>query len=82
MEGKSAIFQSQMGVACGKMQPPSSGIDTGVPSGVVLDPVVQHLVVEGCVLLTLLTAAAAVAICCQTTLGLVLMVVSPNQHDQ
>lgn len=81
MGGKSAIFQSQMGVACGNMRPPSSGIDTGVPSAVVLDPVVQHLVVEGCVLLTLLTAAA-VAICCQTILGLVLMVVSPNQHDQ
>lgn len=81
MEGKPAIFQSQMGVACGNMQPPSSGIDTGVPSGAVLDPVAQHPVVEGCVLLTLLTAVA-VAICCHTTLGLVLMVVSPNQHDQ
>jgi len=81
VEGKSAIFQSQMGVACGNMQPPSSGIGTGVPSGVVPDPVVQHPAVEGCVLLMLLTAAAVV-FCCQTALGLVLMGVSPNQHDQ
>lgn len=81
MEGKSAIFQSPMGVAYGNMRPPSSGTDTGVPSGVVLAPVVQHPAVEGCVLQMLLTAGS-VAICCQITLGLVLMVVSPNQHDQ
>lgn len=81
MEGKSAIFQSQMGVACGNKPPPSSGTDTGVPSGVVLDLMVQHPVTGGCVLLTSHTADA-VAICCRTILGVVLMEVTPNQHDQ
>jgi len=52
VEGKSAIFQSPMGVAYGNMQPPSSGTDTGVPSGAVLAPVVQHPAAEGCVLQT------------------------------
>jgi hypothetical protein len=66
VEGNSANLQSQIGAAYGNMQSPSSGTDTGAPSGVVLDPASQHPVTEGCVHLMLLTA---VAICCQTTPG-------------
>ena len=81
MEGSSAIFQNRTDAACDSMPPPSSGIGTGVPSGVVPDPVVLRPAVEGCALPTL-QIAVAVAICCQTALCLALTEVSRDQHDR